>query len=222
MKKIVSYEFFALGCLLASLIPHSAFANDSALTGTHSVVFRPVVSKGKQHGCTLTYQATQTSHLFIKNGLVTATGYISAHINAQNIPVLMLKIGLRDYTSNKPLPPPNFAYIKSETKTTAKNRSTTSIGERNELLVSTELNEESLNLIIEMLAFHKVTIGYSQKDNLDELIPLDLDVYNTELLSKGSIIRKRSANTALNFLNCYQTVFGHLIPEQKMNLGFPP
>lgn len=65
------------------------------------------------------------------------------------------------------------------------------------------LDTSVTELLGEMIASNKVTIGFNRKEKgMDVLVPIDLDVIDAEYTDDRKVIRKRSKETMLNFDKC--------------------
>lgn len=60
------------------------------------------------------------------------------------------------------------------------------------------------------------TIGFNLVENgLDVMIPVDLQVSDTEVLASGKVVRKRSNNAITQFLECYKEILEQALEKNS-------
>lgn len=179
--------------------------NNESIYGTHSVAFQPGQSNGVLHSCTLIYRATQADYAYREGAPTLIVGNIGVRRFDKKM-IMTLKIGAMDMdVQNAVFTRPYFAYLQTPNATTTRSVSKIMDGEKGFRLIAFGLNDTTGKLLLEMLDSGKVTVGFNRKkDGLDVLVPIDLKVFDTEYLSSGKVIRKRSDEAILQFLACYK------------------
>lgn len=94
----------------------------TSILGTNSVLFVPLQVGGGLQGCTLVYEAVAADHACDRGDPVVVVGSIGVHLQDMNV-TLALKIGVRSLLSrDQRFQAPYFAYLQTDTSTTAKFR----------------------------------------------------------------------------------------------------
>lgn len=205
-----------LTCAASNAAVSLAYAQeDTSIYGTYGVSFQPSQVGGELKGCTLVYRAVQADHAYLRGKPVVIVGNIGVQQFGGSL-LLTLKIGVKDLTGNQDIVRPNFAYLQTKTKSTAKVKQVGSDGDEGYRLFAYSLYDSSvLELFKEMTDSRKVTIGFNRKrDGMDVLVPVDLDVIDAEYPGGDRVVRKRSNATLEKFLDCFST----LVEQAKSSL----
>ncbi len=201
-----------LGVMLTCVVLNAgvSLANaqeDDSIYGTHSVVFQPIQASGELQGCSLVYRAVQADHAYLGGNPVVIVGTIGVHQFGGNLG-LNLKIGVKDLTGDHPIVRPNFAYLQTKTKSTAKAKQKAMDGDEGYRLFAYSLFDPSvMELLLEMTDSRKVTVAFNRaKGGMDVLVPIDLDIVDAEFAGGDRVIRKRTKETLANFDECFLTL----------------
>jgi len=96
----------------------SSTAMDDSIYGTHTIQFKPVDIGGLE-GCILVYSAVQADHATRPGKSVVINGHVGIlHTPGKN-PIFALKITVRDLVFNPVAMRPHFAYLRSDSWSTA-------------------------------------------------------------------------------------------------------
>ena len=179
---------------------------DDSIYGTNKVVFQPLQANGALYGCSLVYSAMQADYAYRQGRPVIINGSISVQRFATG-EVVGLKIGVTDITETTRARP-YFAYMQTSVATTANIPHQKSDGDAEGfLLIGMSLNEASMNFLVKMLELGEITIGFNYKEGgMDVLVPIDLKVFDVELLPTGHYLRKRSVEALENFSGCFAEI----------------
>ena len=181
---------------------------DDSIYGAYSVSFEPVYHGGELRDCTLVYVATQADHAYLGGKPVAITGYIGVGQFGTRL-MLHMKVGVKDAMGNRPMIRPNFAYLQTKSHSTAKAEQTTVVAEggTHRMFAYSFYDTSVMKLFEEMLVSGKVTIGFNrEKNGMDVLVPMDLDVIEVYSDGDKGVGRKRSKETLLNFKDCTLTL----------------
>lgn len=189
---------------------------EESIYGTYGVTFQPVQAGGELIGCSLLYKAAHADHAYLNGRAVVILGNISVHQFGGEL-LFGLKIGVQEALGNHSIVRPNFAYLQTKSKSTAKVKQKANDGDEGyRLFVYSLYDPTVLALFDEMKASGKVTVAFNRRKNgVDVMVPVDLEVIDVEYLSDARVVRKRSRETASNFHNC----FGKLIDQAKTSLN---
>lgn len=192
-----------------------AQGTDDSMYGTHAVVFQPVTRAGDLIGCTFVYRVVQADHAYRKGEAVVAVGNISLNRFGASI-VLGLKIKVRDINDpSAKYTRPHFAYLKTESASTAKSRVEAMDSEDDFRLFAIRYDEVAIRLIFEMLESGTVTIGFNRTPTgIDVLMPLDVRVHDAEPIPPQTFRRKRSNDAIAGFLNCYERLLNESVSAE--------
>lgn len=206
MRRLILGLMLTCAALNAAVSIANAQEADS-IYGTHSVVFQPVQVGGELQGCTLVYRSVQADHAYLGGNPVAIVGNIGVQQFDGSL-FLTLKIGVKDLTGNHPIVRPNFAYLQTKTKSTAKAKQQTREGDKGFRLFIYSLYDPSvMGLFKEMTNSGKITVAFNRKKGgLDVLVPVDLDVIDAEYSGGDKVVRKRSKETENNFIDCIETL----------------
>ena len=122
--------------------------------------------------------------------------------------LLTLKVGVKSLVENSPTVRPNFSYLQTKSKSTAKVKQQAADGDEGFRLFAYSLfDQTALALLDEMLESRKVTVAFNRRKNgMDVLVPIDLDVIDAEYPGGDKVVRKRSNETVPSFVACFQTL----------------
>lgn len=181
--------------------------DDDSIYGTYSVVFEPVQIGGELQGCTLAYKAVRADNAYLGGKPVVIVGNIGIGQFGTDL-VLMMKVGVKELVGDHSFVRPNFAYLQTESHSTAKANQQTKDGAEGFSLFFYSLYDPPVtSLFTEMMDSKKVTIAFNRiKNGIDVLVPVDLDVVDVEYPGGNSIVRKRSKETLANFSVCFFTL----------------
>ncbi len=203
-----------LGAMLTCAALNAAFSvayaqDDNSIYGTHSVVFQPVQVGGELQGCTLVYRAVQADHAYLDGKPVAIVGNIGVNRFGENV-LLTLKIGVKELTGDHPIVRPNFAYLQTKTKSTAKAKQLVKaqdVDDRFRLFAYSLDDPSVLGMFDEIMSTGKVTVAFNRKkDGMDVLVPVDINVIDAEYPGGDRVVRKRSKSTAMDFSDCVLTL----------------
>lgn len=205
------WRFIANLILIGSLSMQISFAssleNDS-IFGTHIVLFQPGRSSGTLHSCNLAYRAIHTDYAYRNGDAILIDGNFGTFEANGNL-ILTLKIGIKELNSpsGAPYTSPYFAYLFTQNATTAKSLHSSTDNDRGFRLFTFRFDDSSVKVLSEMFDTGSVTIGFNLAENgLDVLIPIDLQVSDTEVLTSGKVVRKQSNTAITQFLECYKEI----------------
>jgi hypothetical protein len=202
-----------VGCISAA--PLGAVAqDDTSIFGTHAVVFQPIRAGGLLEGCTLVYRAVQADHVYKSGQPVVIIGNIGIHQYGARV-ILALKIGVRDLGApNAPITRPHFAYLLTDKSSTAQISHQSREGDEGYRLIVVALEDSVTALVLEMAEAGKVTIAFNRRESgMDVLVPVDLMVHDAEYANSGAVMRKRSPDSMMKFLDCFQQILGQAIEK---------
>jgi hypothetical protein len=185
-------------------------ADDRSIFGTHWVQFEPVQVAGTLIGCSLTFVTVTADRAYLGGSPVALNGSISLR-NLQQGPQglgLTLKLGLNEIQSGKGFVRPAFAYLQTESGTTAKASQASTDGDPGYKLFTYRAAESSvMSVLKDLIGSSKVTIGYNRnKDGIDVLVPLDLTVVDSQYSGAQEVLRKRSPEVASQWGKCISSV----------------
>lgn len=171
--------------------------------GTCSVAFHPVQVDGKLQGCNLAFKAVQRDIANLGDNYVVVVGNIGIQQTGAYL-ILTLEIGLKDLVENT-IVLPNFAYLQSKTYSTETVKQYVREGEEGFRLYSYSLLDSPvLNLCTEFIDSGKVTVAFNRRKNGKEvLVPLDLNIVDSEGSADNRGVRRRSSEALANFAYCY-------------------
>lgn len=130
--------------------------------------------------------------------------------------IVGLKIGLRDFALDAQLTRPHFAYLQTPNATTAKSPHRMLDGEEGYRLIAMSLDDATMNVLTTMLELGEVTVGFNRIENgMDVLVPLDLKVFDAELLPSQRFRRTRSPDAIKQFLGCFADFLKQGLPKER-------
>lgn len=211
--KAVKFFSYAAAMLCFSAQASVALAQgDDSIFGTHSVVFQPLQVGGELQGCTLVYRAVQTDSAYLGGKSIVIVGNIGIIQFGANLR-LKLKVGVKELVGNRPFVRPNFAYLQTKSHSTAKAKQKAIDGDEGFSLFVYSLYDPSvLALYVEMMDLGKVTVAFNrEKNGIDVLVPVDLDVIDAKYPGGDSVVRQRSKKTLANFSDCSLTLMNQTL-----------
>ena len=187
-----------------------AFAqDDTSMVGTHWVKFEPIQAGGELRGCSLDYLTVQADRAYLNGEWVAVTGSIQLAMTSDNRLGVRHRIGLKRVIPNSPYERPHFAYIQTQSHSTARASVAEGDAEAGYKLFAYGLDASAAGILKDMLDSGRLTIGYNRKqDGLEVMVPLDLRVADISYNSDGSVSRKRSPDALAAFAGCYTRVGG--------------
>lgn len=172
--------------------------------GTYSVAFHPVQVDGKLQGCNLAFKAVQRDSALLGDNYVVVVGNIGIQQTGAYL-ILTLEIGLKDLVENGTIVRPNFACLRSKTYSTETVKQYVRDGEEGFRLYSYSLLDSPvLNLYTELIDSGKVMVVFNRRKNGKEvLVPLDLNIADSECSANNRGVRRRSSEVLANFACCF-------------------
>lgn len=194
-----------------------AAAADDTIFGTHWAKFQPVQIGGVLQGCELTFVTVTADHIYLKGNYVAINGSILLQGDEDGSLALILKVGLKDITLGHPFERPEFAYLQAANFSTAKTKHQSFNGEEGyKLFVYNALDTSIAEILGELMSTGKITIGYNRNSGgKDVLVPLDLMVVDSEYTADQKVLRKRSPDIMLGFLDCTEKVMNRTLEKLK-------
>lgn len=210
--KSIANVFAGCAVLLLAGATSAIAQDDSSVVGTHWVKFEPIQSGGELQGCSLVYLTVQADRAYLNGEWVAVNGSVQLAMIKGNRLGFLHKIGLKRVIPNSPYERPNFAYLQTQSHSTAKVPQSAGDGEGGYKLFAYAVDVAVLGVLREMMDKGVVTIGYNRKqDGLDVLVPLDLRVADANYNSDGSVTRKRSPEALFAFNSCVADVLGRVV-----------
>ncbi len=181
--------------------------DDSSIEGTHSVEYQPVQISGELQGCTLVYRAVKFDQTYLDGSPVVIVGNIGLRQVEANI-ILTLKVGIKNLIGNGKIERPNFAYLQTNSFSTAKVKQQAMDGEEGFKLYAYSLYDSGvIGLYGEMLDTGKVVLAFNRhKGGMDVLVPIDLNVSDAQYPDGDKVVRTRSKVAMNNFAECSTTL----------------
>jgi len=200
-----------LGILLAGvLVLAPAVASDrdgDSMYGTHRIAYERVQSHGFD-GCLLRFLAVRAEDVTRDAKMVAIEGHIVAIRTQRGVPMLGLKIALKDVAPNAARMRPQSAHLRT-THWSTENRGIGS-GELQDdfaLFVASLRDRSNAKLLHEMVEEAKVVIVFRRTAATPQvLVPLDLTVANAEPIPGGTYRRERSAVPLEQFRACLREI----------------
>jgi len=192
-----------IGAIL-SWVPLNAIAADDSVFGTHWVKFQPIQVGGSLQGCELVFLVVTADRVYLNGNPVALNGSISLRGTDNGGLGLALKLGLKDMTRESPFERPAFAYLQTESVSTARAKQQSFDGDKGyKIFVYSVSDKTVLETLKELMGAGKVSIGYNRKNGgMDVLVPLDLTVVDSEYTPSQKALRKHSPTAALGFSDC--------------------
>ncbi|MGV6475544.1 hypothetical protein [Azotobacter vinelandii] len=194
-----------------------AAAADGSIFGTHRTKFQPVQIGGVLQGCEITFVTVIADHVYLKGNHVAVNGSVLLQGNEAGGLALILRVGLMDITLGAQFERPEFAYLQTANFSTAEANHQSFDGEEGyKLFVYNALDTSIANALGELVSAGNVSIGYNRKiGGRDVLVPLDLMVVDSEYTTDQKVLRKRSPDTMLGFLDCTEKVMNRTLEKLK-------
>ena len=182
--------------------------NDDSIYGTHKIQFAPVDIGGLQ-GCVLKYVAVQADHAYRAGKSVLISGFVGVLRTPGKNPIFALKIKIQDLDCNLVATRPHFAYLRSDTWSTARS----DWGGGSDLVddfraFGVALSDDAARaVLLEMVDKAKVTVALKRtEDDMELQFPLDLMVSNAEPIPGGTYRRTRSPEAITRFRQCVELI----------------
>lgn len=187
-----------------------AFAqDDTSMVGTHWVKFEPIQTGGELRGCSLDYLTVQADRAYLNGEWVAVNGAIQVAMARDNRLGVRHRIGLKRVIPNSPYERPHFAFMQTQSQSTAKVPMDEGDTEAGYKLFAYGMEAAVAGVLKDMLESGRVAIGYNRKqDGVEVMVPLDLRVADINYNSDGSVSRKRSPDALAAFAGCYARVAG--------------
>lgn len=191
--------------LAFTLTPTDAFGQSvdlSFLSGTYEVVYMPVQSAGRKHGCSLVYKAIALDQVYQNGRPIILIGNITFSL-LQRTPALSLKMGIADAlaASAAITSAPDMAYLQTASGSTAQSLHEAADVEGYRLFVF-KLDVATTKVLGDLLSGEPVTLGFNRrKGGVDILFSLDTTV-ESATIQGGSVSRNRSPKSVLAFGEC--------------------